>query len=105
METYYALGKLLVAVAFLAQCLLLAILILALKRHRQLCFGMLALGAAFGLIYAVVAGIQFFVRLDLPEHLLIAKITVALLACGAALSVWGMALLVRSYSILAERAS
>lgn len=105
METHYALGKLAVTVAFLAQCLLLAIQIWALKRHRQRCFAMLALCAAFGLIYNVVAGIQYFVRLDMPEHLLMAKIAVALLACSAALGVWGMALLVRSYSILAERAS
>lgn len=105
MEAYYAVGKLIVLIALFSQCLLLAIQIWALKRHRQLCFALLALGAVFGLIYGVIAGLPYFIHFEMPARLLIVKVTLALLICGAILGVWGMMLLVRSYSVLAERAS
>jgi hypothetical protein len=98
METYYALGKLVVAIAVVAQCSALAVQVWAFKLHRQHCFTLLASGALIGLIYAVLAGIPFFVRLDLPTSIFLAKITVVLLAIGVALGLWGMILLVRSYA-------
>jgi hypothetical protein len=98
METYYTLGKLAVVVALVAQCSLLAVQVWALKLHRQRCFTLLAVGAAIGLIYAVLAGIPFFVSLDLPAHILLAKIILVLLVIGTALGLLGMILLVRSYT-------
>lgn len=100
MDLYYTLGKLVVAVALLSQCFFLAIQVWALNRHRQRCFALLALGAALGLIYAVVAGLPYFIHLGVPAHLLIAKVTSALAVAGAAVGVWGMVLFVRSYSQL-----
>jgi len=104
METYYALGKLMVAVALVAQCSLLAVQVWAFKLHRQRCFTLLGAGASIGLIYAVLAGVPFFVSLDLPARILLGEMTVALLAIGAALGLWGMILLVRSYARPVEHA-
>ena len=101
MDTYYTLGKMVVAIALLVQLSLLAIYAGALKRHRNLCFSLLASGAVVGLVYAIVAGLPFFLHWGLPVRLLIAKVTFALLVVGGVLGVWGMALLVRSYSALA----
>ena len=103
MDTYFTLGKLVVAIALVVQLLLLAIYASALMRHRTLCFALLTSGAAVGLIYAILAGTPFFIHLGLPEHLLIAKVTFALLVVGGVLGVWGMLLLVRSYSALAKQ--
>jgi uncharacterized membrane protein YesL len=105
MEAYYSLGKLIVFIALLSQCLILAIQAWALKRHRKRCFTLLTLGALFGIIYAVIAGLPYFIHFDMPAHLLIQKLTLGLLVCGSVLGIWGMALLVRSYSDLAERVS
>ena len=102
MDTYYTLGKLVVAVALVVQLSLVAIYAGALKRHRNLCFTLLASGGVVGLVYAIVAGLPFFLHWGLPERLLIAKVTFALLVVGGVLGVWGMLLLVRSYSALAK---
>jgi len=104
METYYALGKLIVAIAVVTQCSLLAIQIWALKLHRQRCFTLLASGALIGLVYAVLAGVPFFVSIDLLTRILLVKITIMLLAVGTTLGLWGMIILVRSYGRPVEHA-
>jgi drug/metabolite transporter (DMT)-like permease len=105
MDTYYTLGKLVVAVALVAQLMFLAIYSVALKRHRNRCFTLLFSGAVIGLSYAVIAGLPFFITLGLPGRLFVAKVTLALLIVGAVLGMWGMLLLVRSYSSLAGQVS
>jgi high-affinity Fe2+/Pb2+ permease len=105
MDTYYTLGKLVVAVALVAQLMFLAIYSWALKRHRNRCFTLLASGAVIGLAYAAIAGLPFFMTLGLPARLLIAKVTLVLLIVGVVLGMWGMLLLVRSYSSLARQVS
>jgi hypothetical protein len=105
MDTYYTLGKLVVAVALVVQLSLVAIYAGALKRHRNLCFTLLASGAVVGLVYATVSGLPFFLHWGFPERLLIAKFTFALLVVGGVLGVLGMVLLVRSYSALAKDVS
>ena len=97
METYYTLGKLIVVIAIVTNCALLLIQLWATSKYRQRCFALLAAGAAFGILYAIVAGLSFFVRFTLQAHVLLLQVSVALVVCGSVLAVWGMALLVRSY--------
>jgi hypothetical protein len=105
MDTYYTLGKIVVAFALVAQFSLLAIYAWALKRQRNRYFTLLISGAVVGLAYAVVGGLPFFVSLGFPARLLIAKATFALLAVGGVLGIWGMLLLVRSHVSLVEQVS
>ncbi|MFK2929980.1 hypothetical protein [Dyella agri] len=105
MDTYFALGKIIVGFAVIAQLSLLVIYAWALKRNRSRCFTLLAAGALVGLVYAVLGGLPFFISLNLSTHLLIAKATFALLVVGCALGIWGMLLLVRSHLSLVEQAS
>jgi len=105
MDTYYTLGKLVVAVALVAQLFFLAIYTWALKQHRNRCFTLLVSGAVVGFAYAALAGLPFFISLGVPAHLLIAKVTLALLVVGGVLGMWGMLLFVRSYLSLAQQVS
>ncbi len=98
MDRYYTLGKLVVSIALVVQLSFVAIYASALKLHRNRCFTLLASGAVVGLVYAIVAGLPFFLHWGLPERILIAKVTFALLVVGGVLGVWGMLLLVRSTS-------
>jgi biotin transporter BioY len=105
MDTYYTLGKLIVATAIVVQCSVLAILTWALKHHRNRCFTMLVAGQVTGLVYAVLVGIPYFVTLGFPAHLLIIKIGCGLFVVGGVLGVWGTLLLVRAYLALAKQVS
>ncbi|MFC3653112.1 hypothetical protein ACFONN_16250 [Dyella humi] len=104
METYYALGKSIVVLGVAFQCALLFIQGWALSKSRERCFVLLFSGAALGLVYSMLAGLPFFIRLSLQSHVVLGKVTLGLLAIGAALGVWGMALLVRSYYNLSQNA-
>jgi hypothetical protein len=97
MQTYYTLGKLIVLIAIVTNCAFLLIQVWATSKYRQRCFALLAGGAAFGILYSVVAGASFFVPFSLQAHLLLLQVSIALVACGSVLGVWGMVLLVHSY--------
>jgi hypothetical protein len=102
MESYYAVAKLLVATGVALQCCLLVVQIWALGRHRRLHFVLLVAGAFLGLIYAAVAASPLFVPMGLQTRTLVSQVSLALLAVGGSLGVWGMILLIRSYNQLAQ---
>lgn len=97
METYYALGRLIVLVEVIGQCALLCVLVWAISKHRHHCFILLALGAAVALIYGLLGGLPFFTAFDLHARILLARALLILLPIGGALWIWGAVLLVRSY--------
>ena len=101
MESYYTAAKLLVAICAAFQCCLLFVQAWALSKHRQLHFALLAAGAFLGLAYVAVAASPLFLSMDLQARTLVVQASVALLAVGGSLGVWGMVLLIRSYSQLA----
>jgi hypothetical protein len=102
MESYYAAAKLLVAIGVALQCCLLVVQTWALSKHRQLHFALLGAGAFMGLTYAVVAASPLFLPMSLQARILVLQVSLALLAIGGSLGVWGMVLLIRSYSQLAQ---
>lgn len=100
MESYYFAAKLLVATGLALQCSLLAVQVWALSRHRQLHFALLVAGAFVGLMYAAVAASPLIFTMGLQGRTLLAQASVALLALGGTLGVWGMVLFIRSYGRL-----
>jgi len=101
-EAYYALGRLIVIIAIIAQSFILLLQGKAYFRHRKPYFALLFAGAAIGLVYAVLAGLPLFMTFSMSLRLFLARIDVILLAVGSTLGVWGFALLLGSYQRLAQ---
>jgi hypothetical protein len=102
MEEYYAWGRWAVIVGIAIQFFMLWLQMSALLRHGQRCFLLLAMGTLVFAIYIALAGLPYFVKMDIDSALFLLKVALGFAATGSVLAVWGTALLFRSYRRLRE---
>lgn len=102
METYYAIGKFVTVFGFLIQVVMLVLQASALNRHGSGFFLLLCGSSACGLIYAVLAGLPYFVPLSMDSTLFFVKASLLFGVLGSILAIWGTVLLFRAYRKLSE---
>jgi hypothetical protein len=102
METYYNIGRFVIAFTFIAQSAMLFLQASALRRHGQRFFVLLCISSICGLIYACFTGLPYFLPLHASSMLFFLKFAVFFGVVGGLLAIWGTALLFQSYRKLSE---
>jgi hypothetical protein len=105
MEIYQLIARLTICCAFISALVILSLQVAAFRRHGHRSFLILAISSVSGIIYVALNAPAYFLGIDLPTAILLAKIAAVPQAATLVLSIWGTASLFNSYRQLAGHVS
>ena len=100
MDSYALLGNLTAVFVLIAQIVVLFLQVSMLRRHRQKCFLLLALGQLLLIAYTTTSLLLEFLVSDAHLHLLVFQASCAAVIVGLVFGLWGVVVLFRSYTLL-----